>query len=194
MQELLYEETAVLRNVGSAKTKFYVFKTFSIISYVLTVLWLIFFISFFKFEGNFWLNLIISLLPMALFLASGIMLGKFKDRFYVDYDYVFVSGSIRFSKVIKNYKRRKICNFECSDIERIGKYGSETFEKYSKMPNLKPNVLTSNMEPDEGKDFYYIVANVDEDRKLYILECTEMLIVNIMKYSKRTILDEAMKK
>ena len=128
-----------------------------------------------------------------MFLASGILLGRFKDRFYVDYDYTFITGTIRFSKVIKNIKRKHIVSFETSDIEKIGKYGSETFNRYSLMPGIKSVVLTSNSIADENKEFYYIVANVNGEKKIYILECTETFIVNVLKFSKRSVLDEALK-
>ena len=102
MQEVFYEESAKQQSAGSAKTKFYMFKAFSIASYVIAVLWFIIVIGFYPVgEGNIWVNLIFMIFPFSLFLVSGILLGKFKERFYVDYDYTFVSGSIRFSKVIK---------------------------------------------------------------------------------------------
>lgn len=41
------------------------------------------------------------LIPVALFCFSGIVLGRMKNKMYVDYDYTFVTGSVRVSKVIK---------------------------------------------------------------------------------------------
>ena len=43
---------------------------------------------------------------------------------------------------------------------------------------------------DIGKDFYYIVVNTQDGKKLLIIECTETLIVNILKFANRTVLDE----
>ncbi len=193
MQEIFYEESSNQRDVGSGKTKYYIFKVLSIISYIFVGLWALMFFIFFEFKGNILLNLVIALIPFAMFLASGILLGRFKDRFYVDYDYTFITGTIRFSKVIKNIKRKHIVSFETSDIEKIGKYGSETFNRYSLMPGIKSVVLTSNSIADENKEFYYIVANVNGEKKIYILECTETFIVNVLKFSKRSVLDEALK-
>lgn len=193
MQEIFYEESAKQRDAGSGKTKYYIFKTLSVISYVFVGLWVFLFFTFFEFKGNILLNLVIALIPLALFLTSGILIGKFKDRFYVDYDYTFISGTIRFSKIIKNIKRRHIVSFETSEIERIGKYGSDTFNKYSCMPDVKTVILTSNNTPDENKDFYYFVVAHEGSKKLYILECTQTFLVNVLKFSKRTVLDEALK-
>lgn len=190
MQEIFYEESAKIQEEASAARKYYIAKVFMIISYVLAVIWGIFCLTFLINLKNILLSLIFSLIPLALFIVSGIILGKLKDKFYVDYDYTFVSGSIRFSKVIKNIKRKHIINFDTSDIEKIGLYGSELYEKYSKMPDIKTKILTSNSTPSEGKDFYYIVANVGGDKYVFIVECSELFIVNILKFTNRTVLDQ----
>lgn len=190
MQEIFYEESAKIQEETSAARKYYIAKVFMVISYVLAVIWGIFCLTLIIDLKNILLSLIFSLIPLALFIVSGIILGKFKDKFYVDYDYTFVSGSIRFSKVIKNIKRKHIINFDTSDIEKIGLYGSELYEKYSKMPDIKTKILTSNSTPSEGKDFYYIVANVGGDKYVFIVECSELFIVNILKFTNRTVLDQ----
>ena len=190
MQEIFYEESAKIQEETSAARKYYIAKVFMVISYVLAVIWGIFCLTLIIDLKNILLSLIFSLIPLALFIVSGIILGKFKDKFYVDYDYTFVSGSIRFSKVIKNIKRKHIINFDTSDIEKIGLYGSEIYEKYSKMPDIKTKILTSNSTPSEGKDFYYIVANVGGDKYVFIVECSELFIVNILKFTNRTVLDQ----
>lgn len=190
MQEIFYEESAKIQEESSAARNYYIAKVFMVISYVLAVIWGVFCLTFIIDLKNILLSLIFSLIPLALFIVSGIILGKFKDKFYVDYDYTFVSGSIRFSKVIKNIKRKHIINFDTSDIEKIGLYGSELYEKYSKMPDIKTKILTSNSTPSEGKDFYYIVANVGGDKYVFIVECSELFIVNILKFTNRTVLDQ----
>ena len=127
-----------------------------------------------------------------MFLASGIILGKIKNKFYVDYDYTFVTGSIRISKVIANVKRRHIISFETSQIEMIGKYDSDTFNKYNSMPGLSKQIFTSNVSPDNGKDFYYIVVN-SASKYLFVLECTETFIVQILKFAGKSILEKDFK-
>ena len=195
MQELFYEESSKTREERSAKTKYYIFKVLSVISYVFFGVWLLLFIMFYPFSGSagqIILGMVFALLPAAMFLASGILLGKFKDKFYVDYDYTLISGTIRFSKVIKEIKRKHIVSFENSELEKIGKYGSELYEKYSLIPDVKTVILTSNVTPDENKDFYYMVVNKDGEKKMYVIECTETFIVKVLKFSKRTVVDEAL--
>lgn len=196
MIEVFYEESAKTIDTKSASRKFYIFKILSIISYVLVAVWLcIIFIGFdFRVFNSSALAIVISLLihilPLVFFIASGIFLGRFKNRFYVDYDYTFVSGSIRISKVIKNCKRKSLLVFEAKDIETLGKVGSETYEKYENTPGIKPLVLTSNDTPAEGKAFYYLIAGIDGEKKLLILECTELFMVNILKFTSRSVLEK----
>ena len=191
MQDLFYEESVLTQNERSEKTKYYVFKTFSVVSYVIAVVWGIVMLMTFPFgSGNVLINILFVLIPLALFIASGIIIGKFKDRFCVDYDYTFVSGSIRFSKIIKNVKRKNIIKFEVQSIEKIGYYGNSFFDRYSAMSGIKKHILTSNTEPAEGKNFYYMVVNSGGQKYLFVLECTETFLHNILKFSNRTIFDD----
>ena len=91
-------------------------------------------------------------------------------------------------------KDANIVDVQPSDIEKIGKVGSGTFIKYYKMPGLTSAVLTLNLQPADKKDFYYIVANINGDKKMYILECTEMFMVNVLKFSNKLVLEEDFKK
>nr|MBO4517747.1 hypothetical protein [Clostridia bacterium] len=190
MQEVFYEESAMVQSSGPAKTRYYIVKTFSVISYVIATVWGIIAVMLFPTQGNVLLNILFAALPFAVFLASGIILGKIKDKLYVDYDYTFVSGSIRFSRVIKNVKRKNILQFETSSIEKLGRYGSDTFERYMIMPDKKKVVLSSNIEPEDGKGFYYIVANVNGQKYIFVLECSETFISYVIRYSNRTVIED----
>ncbi len=195
MMELFYEESAVVNNEKSASTKYNVFKIISIISYVLCALWfMLVFIAFDWGSGNTILNIVFVLVPLLMFFVSGLIFSKFKNKMYVDYDYTLVSGSIRVSKVIKNIKRKFVVKFDASNIEKIGTYGSGTFEKYDKMPGTTKLTLTSNYTATDNKKFYYIVAVINGDRTLMIFECTELFIVNILKFSNKMVLEEEFSK
>ncbi len=190
MKEFFYEESALTQNEKAAKIKFYTFKIISIMSYVLMALWIFIVFYGYEFSSNIFLDLIIVLIPFVVFLISGILIGRLKNRFYVDYDYTLVSGSLRFSKVIKNIKRKFILKFNASEIEKVGEYGFGLYDKYASMPNISKLILTSNSTPSDEKNFYYIVVNVLGEKKLLIIECTEKFIVNIMKFANKTVLDE----
>ena len=189
MKEVFYEESALMQGQSKAKAKYNLFKVMSIFSYVFCALWLYFFYICFPLSSGA-LSFVFALLPAVIFFFSGFFIGKAKNKFYVEYDYTFISGSIRFSKVIKNVKRKFITKFECSDIEKLGKYGSQQYEKYDSMSNVESSILTSNISPADGKDFYYIVVNKNAEKYLYVLECTETFIINVIKFSNKAVIDE----
>lgn len=191
MQEVFYEETALIQNEKRAKIKYRIFKVLSIISYVLAALWAIIVYYGYSLENVNFLSVFIQIiLPLAMFIVSGIMLGKYKNKMYVDYDYTFVTGSIRISKVINQIKRKGVIKFDTKDIIQLGKYGSESFEKIQASPGIKKLVLTSNVEAGEGKEFFYLLVNKDNEKKLLIFECTEKFMATVLKFSNKTILEK----
>ena len=191
MREEVYEECSIVQNPKIASLKYSIISILGILSFVVAGFMAIMFFMFYDYnKGSLLLNLLITLVPLALFIAVGVLLTKLKKRFYVDYDYILVSGSIRFSKVIKNKKRIFISIFDCKNIDCIGKFGSRTFLKYVQMQDIKKVVLSSNEIPTPGTDFFYMVVSVNSVRTLYVLECSEKLIQVILQYSRRSVLEE----
>lgn len=190
MQEVFYEESARIQNEKSATRKYNIIKTFSILSYIVCGIWLFLSFNFYGLTTVWFIDLLFILIPFVMFLSSGIILGKLKNKFYIEYDYTFVTGELRISKVIKNIKRKFLLKFDVKSIEKLGFYGNETYTKYEKMPGVNKLILTSNVSPSDGKDFYYIVVHVQDGKKLLIIECTENLLVNIIKFSNKSVLDE----
>ncbi len=191
MQEFFYEETALVQNTKKAKTKYIFCKTFSIIFYTVAVLWFLLWFYSANVETINFLNVLFQvLIPLAAFIFSGIMFSRYKNKMYVDYDYTFVSGSIRLSKVINQIKRKNIMKFDTSDILQLGKYGSDSYEKIESSPNVKKIILTSNIEASEGKEFFYLHINKEGDHKLLIFECTEKFMATVLKFSNKTILEK----
>ena len=191
MLDIFYEETTTIQNEKGASIKFGIFNFLSAISYVLAVVWA--FLVFFGVEfgkGNLLVNILFSIIPILLFIFSGIMLGKVRNKFYVEYDYTFISGEVRVSKVIKQKKRVNVLTFETKHIEKIGKYGSKTYERYVNMPETTQTIFTSNNTACEGKDLFYIVLNTSNGKNLMIFECTEIFIAHVLKFSNKTVLEE----
>ncbi len=200
MREDLYEESAEIVNKKSEKTKYVIMEVLSYFFWCVFAFIGFFLINFFNFgvfyQGNALYiiqYLLENLLPLIVSLISAILFSKLKFRFYVEYDYIFVSGNIRISKVINSKKRLFLMSFESKEIEKIGKVGSNTFEAYNSDKNVKKQFLTSNDTPISGKDFYYIVINIDSVKNLLIFECTEKMIGVIYSYSLRTVLEKDFK-
>ncbi len=190
MREVFYEETVLNRDESSQKIKYNLCKWFSVFFYCLLAVWIGIVFWLFAFAGNIVLDLIFSIVPLAIFFCLGLFLWKAKNKYCVDYDYTFVSGSVRFSKVIKGIRRIFITKFESTDVEKLGKYGSETYKKYSLMKDVSEVILTSNTTVTEGKGFYYLVVNKNALKYLYVLECTETFIVNLLKFTNKGVLDQ----
>ncbi len=191
MQEVFYEETSFLNKEKTALWKYRLLKIFSIASYVLAGLIALMFFYFYKLENfNLLVFALSVLVPFGLFLFFGIMLGRVKNSMFVDYDYTYVSGSIRISKVIRRIKRKNLLKFETSDIVQMGKYGSDTYEKIAKTPGVKKIILTSNQTPSEGNDFFYLQVNNEGTNKLLVFDCSEKFMATILRYSNKTILEK----
>ena len=192
MNEVLYEETTTILKSNSAKIKYNILKALSIISYALIFVWFYWYITFYVLS-NVIIDIIVFIAPVVVLFLIGFFIGRLKNRFYQEYDYAFVSGTIRIAKVIKGVKRKFLLEFDCNAIEMLGVYGSETFYTYKNMPAIKMQILTPNEIAAENKDFYYIVANINAEKIIFIFECTKTLILNILKFSKKTILEKELK-
>jgi hypothetical protein len=191
MQEIFYEESAQVQNAQSLTRKYNLFKGLSIFFFTLTIFWTVAYIFLYVINLDYILfDFIVYLIPTALFLTTAIILMRFKNRFYVDYDYTFITGNIRVAKVIKNIKRKFIISFDASVIEKIGLYGSKTFFTYADMLGVNYQIFTQNDIPADNKDFYYIVANANGQKQLMVFECTELFIRNVLKFSKKSVIEE----
>lgn len=119
-------------------------------------------------------------------LAVGLFLTK--RRVNISYDYVFVSGELRISKVFNVNHRRLLARIDCQDMVQVGDVDNPSFERFCADPTNKKVICTPNAEPSKGKFFMYVLADY-EGRKLFVLECRESLLTNIMKFAKRSVLE-----
>ena len=123
-----------------------------------------------------------------LFLLFWFALRKIKMNVNVSYDYCFVSGELRISKVMNINRRRLVARIDCADMIQVGDIDNSSYERFKADPTVKEVVYTSNAVAAEGKFFMYVLANMN-GKKLYILECRENLLMNIMKFAKRSVLE-----
>lgn len=192
MREVFYEESSMVQDVKSAKRKYIFYNVFSIVPYVIIGLWLFFI------YGNLIITpkdvlfkLVLVFAPVLILFLFAMFSAKKRDRIFADYDYTFISGSIRVSKVINNVKRKNVIKFDTDFIEKVGKYNSETFKKIEKYSNVKKIILTSNCKPSDGKDFYYIFLSDNSGKKLLIFDCSQLFIHNVLSFCKRHVREDA---
>lgn len=186
--DVFYEESALPRNAKKGKTMYYIAHGISIFFIVLAVLSFFFFFFFVGVSKKnlpeilFWLAMVVTYALMAFALY------KFKQRFNVSYDYCFVSGEIRISKVINGRKRKLIVRLESAELIQMGDVEAPSFERFKTDPTIKTVICTPNDEAEEGKFFLYLLAE-NNGKKLFVIECREELLIHIMKFARRGTLD-----
>ena len=180
--DVFYEESAVARDSVKASRKY---KALNITSNVFLAIGIIAlcFIMYIPLDA-----IIGWLFICSWFFVCWFVFFKFKNRFNVSYDYAFVSGELRIAKVINVNKRKLVARIQAEDIIQLGDVDNSAYDTLSADPNTKNVFCTSNSLPAEGKFFMYILAN-NNGKNLYVLECREELLVNILKFVKRTTLE-----
>ena len=196
-----YEESAVNNNAKKGEKRYKIVHVFSMIALVIAIICLIVFVMYMPWgiqdgateeqikasEASKFLFGFIGTQGV-FFLALWFLLFKIKTRINVSYDYVFVSGELRISKVFNINRRKLVARIDCAEMLQVGDMDNPSYERLRSDPSTKEVVCTSNTETSDGKFFMYILANVD-GKKLYVLECRELLLMNILKFARRGTLE-----
>lgn len=192
--DVFYEESAVAKNTGKQARRW---KILNILSYVALCLMIILAYNMIMFipigtpeqKGYMEALSLFLFFTMNFLLMAGfwVFLFTWKRRTNVAYDYVFVSGELRITKVFHNHKRKLLTRFESENIMQIGDADSNSYDRLCKDPNVKQVICTSNDIAADGKFFMYILIN-DDGKKLYVLECRETMLMHIMRFAKRSAL------
>lgn len=180
--DIFYEESALSQSSKKESTKY---KIIHYISYLFIFLTTIFGLIALRWTPApicilFWIS-------TAFFFGIWYLLYRLKSHFNLSYDYTFVTGELRISRVVNVNRRRLQTRFDCENILQIGDMDSESYDRLASNPTTKKVYYTSNVEPAEGKFFMYIYIE-DGGMKLYVLECRETLLMHIMRFAKRTTL------
>ena len=179
--EVFYEESATNNNAEKEMKRAQVLKVFALIFMII---------------GLFGVMMGISYIPINSIATWFIICGTFflfsflflwlRRRYNVSYDYVFVSGELRISKVFNTNKRKLRAIIECSEIVQIGDMDNGAVERFSASPDVLTVICTPNDTPMDDKFFMYIYT---DDKTLYLLECRELLLMNILKFARRSVLE-----
>ncbi len=191
MQEIFYEECSISQKSKSEKVKYNILFWLSIVAFALAVIWLIIslFLADFK-NDNLILTILIIVLPTLTFFAFGFVSFKFKNQFCIDYDYTFISGTIKIAKVTKFVKRQLLTTFDCSQIEKMGSFGSDTYFDYTDRDDVSVEMFSSNKTESDGKRFMYFVVNSQGNKNIYVLEITNEFIKTVLSFTGRRILEQ----
>lgn len=180
--DVFYEESSIAKNEQKGKTKY---KICQIASNVFLAIGIVLLIFTFYIPMD---ALFIWLFVCSWFFVCWFVLFKIKNRFNVSYDYTFVSGELRIVKVFNVNKRKLVSKIQAEDIIQLGDVDNTSFDNLRADPNTKMVFCSANDEPTSDKFFMYILAN-DDGKKLYVLECREVLLMHILRFVKRTTLE-----
>ena len=192
--EAFYEESAVNNGARKGQKKYKIVHIISMVALILGILCLILFLTYFPFGGDSdeakagrFVFGFVGVQGLSFMLIWFLLL-RLKARFNVSYDYCFVSGELRISKVFNVNRRKLVVRIDCEDMIQVGDMDGDAYERFRADPTVKEVLCTANDVPAEGKFFMYVLAS-HEGKKMYILECRETLLINIMKFAKRSVLD-----
>ena len=199
--DVLYEESAVNAHAANAQKRYKILNFFSkflgVIALILAVIFVFNLITFLfalssmdaEGRGSAIGMLIFLFMMTATFGLPWLTLFLLKRRMNVSFDYTFVSGELRISKVFNVNRRKFLYRIQPESILKLGDVDSPGFSRVCSDPSAKQIVCTSNEEPAKGKLFLYIQTSEPVGKRVYVLECREELLVNILKFVKRGILD-----
>ncbi len=207
MIEAFYEESAVNAKAKSGEKKYKVLNVFATIFLVLGIISLaslIFTIPIEPSQSNFntpqeyqkameayqfALSMTVFLLSNTIFFwGMWAVFFFWKRKVNISFDYCFVSGELRISKVFNVNKRKLVARIQAEDILQLGDVENTSYDRLSQDPNTKQIICTPNVEALEGKFFMYILV-ADSGKQLYVLECRELLLMNILKFARRGVLE-----
>lgn len=181
--DVLYEESALDVNTNKEKIKYNVVNVFFWISAIIggfALFQCILFIPSY--------TALVFAVPTFIFGLSAVVLYLSKSKLNISYDYVFVSGELRISKVINVNKRKALAIIDSQDILQIGDTENMGFDRLFADPNTRKMVCTPNTQPSQDKFFMYILVG-GREKTIYVLECREALLMHILKFARRGVLE-----
>ena len=199
--DVLYEESAVNANAAKGEKRYKILNLFTwffgVLALIFAILFVIGLVSFLmamsamKAEDRAAAigSLIFYFMMITLFGGPWLACFLMKRKINVSFDYTFVSGELRISKVFNVNRRKFLYRIDAESIQKMGDVDSPSFDRVISDPSVKKIVCTPNAEPSGGKFFLYIVTSESGGRRVYILECREELLINILKFVKRGILE-----
>lgn len=186
MIESFFEQNVSDANEASKKKRQTVLKICSIISLVMGILLIL--MAYLLFIGgeipegaSIWSVLtpiLVDLFFAAVFIFLYFWIKRAKNNTLLEFDYTFVSGSLRIAKVINHIKRKPLISIECSDIEAMDKVSDASFLRYDTMKSIKKIMASPN--PD-SEDLFYIFCKKGGENTLLVIEPKPELVMMIRR-------------
>lgn len=195
--DVFYEESAVNQNAERGRK---IYRVLNIISWIFMFLGLIFAVCTVMLipsckdkgqadYGYYLFNCLFMLGTTLMFFLGWFIFYQFKKRVNISYDYIFVSGELRIAKIFNVNRRKLMERISCEEMIQIGDTDNPSYERLASTPGTKVVYYTQNMEAADGKFFLYILLSANNAKRLLVLEARELLLMNIMKFARRNVLE-----
>ncbi len=111
--------------------------------------------------------------PILIVVIVGVIYGEWKllGFFYKEYEYIITNGTVDVDRIIGKSSRKRVISFECSDIERVGRYN----------PKHPPVTDAKEIYNCAAGDAYYVLAKKGSRKILVIASFNEKLLDGIKK-------------
>ena len=194
MSESFHEENVISLSPEKDKKRALLFSVSSVFSLIMGLL-LIFlaYIGLMFSEVDESGKIVTSIIPLivyALFGAGSIflffVLRRRRNDCILEFDYSFVSGSLRIAKVMNHIRRKPVIAIECSDIEAMDNVETDNFKRYETMKDVKKVVVTPNVGEEEAR-IIYIYGKFKGVSTLLLIEPSDMLLHLIKRSSRRVM-------
>lgn len=181
MREEFYETSCAPHHAKAQKNFYVIYNVLFVVSCILLAISLYLLLLFPKDTGFIMLSV--------LFLASAVVFFLIKRRLMCCYDYTFVSGEVRIIKVVNGKTRKKFLIFDCKNVYKLGKVGSQTFQQLYDSKTCKLRVATPNGLGSENQ-LYYIAFNQNDADILAVLECDEKFLAFVASAAGRNAIEK----
>ena len=142
----------------------------------------------------FMINMAFLTLYFGACIAITIIFNKKKKRALTEYDFSVASDKVVITKILNRSNRAYGAKIPFLSIYKIGNPGSATYNKILTSPGIKKFDFTIKEDVGEDKKPFYIASKSGEGHFVYLLQCSEQFMVQVVKNTSKDILEEDYKK
>lgn len=124
-----------------------------------------------------------------LFLLAGIVLAVVLyllvlPRFDVEYEYLYVNGSLDIDVIYSKQKRKKAASYDVNEMEILAPEKSHALDSYKNGNNVKIRDFSSGKADARS---FILVFNKDKERELVKVELDDDIIQDIRRLAPRKV-------
>lgn len=178
MKDCFYEQGVSKQNAAIETLIYYVSIVAAVIMGVMALMML---------SAMLAVGITVQALAMTLIPAvCAVILFFLRGRLRMEYDYTFTNGEMDFSVIYNGTKRRELGSVKVQTAEAVGKVAGNAFQRYLSMPEMKQHRWFLN----RGAELYYIYAQTEGVRHLYVFEPDEEMVQSMKQFIPAGVMQE----